>query len=103
MLIFEPQPGREQEADRVLARARASAEAAGWHCWAYRNEISAHEITLFLEGQPADGEPRPIFGTEIQELKALAARFEPIRSLVEHPIESRQPATGNRQPEGRSG
>jgi hypothetical protein len=102
VVIFEPQPGREEEADRVMARARASAAATGWHCWAYRNEISAHEITLFLEGPQQDGPARPIFGTEIQELQALASRFEPIRSLVEHPIESRQPATGNRQPEGRS-
>ena len=86
MLIFEPAPGREREADSLLARAHARAKAAGWHCWAYRNEISAHEITLFLEG-PQDGANRPIFGTEIQELRELASRFEPVRSLVEHPIE----------------
>ena len=88
MLIFEPRPGMESAADEVMARARASAEAAGWHCWAYRNEISAHEITLFLEGPQDSG--RPIFGTEIQELRDLSARFEPVRSLVEHPIVSNE-------------
>lgn len=87
MLIFEPRQGLEPEADRIMARARARAEAAGWHCWAYRNEISAHEITLFLEGPQQDGPARPIFGTEIQELRELASRFEPVRSLIEHPIE----------------
>ena len=74
--------------DRVLRSARARAEAAGWHCWAYRNEIASNEITLFLEGpQAASGVERPIFGSEIEELRALAARFEHVRSLVEYPIE----------------
>jgi hypothetical protein len=74
--------------DRVLRSARERAEAAGWHCWAYRNEIAANEITLFLEGpQARDGVERPIFGTEIEELRSLAARFERVRSLVEYPIE----------------
>lgn len=91
MLIFEPRQGSEADADRVMARARARAGAAGWHCWAYRNEMSAHEITLFLEGPQQDGPARPIFGSEIQELRDLASRFEPVRSLIEHPIED--PAT----------
>ena len=71
----------------MLRHARARAEAAGWHCWAYRNEIASNEITLFLEGPQQDGESRPIFGTEIEELRSLAARFEHVRSLVEYPIE----------------
>ncbi|MFI5280406.1 MAG: hypothetical protein ACHQU1_07915 [Gemmatimonadales bacterium] len=87
MLIFEPVPGKEPEVDRVLRHARARAEAAGWHCWAYRNEIASGEITLFLEGPLADGPGRPIFGSEIEELRALAGRFERVRSLVEYPIE----------------
>ena len=73
--------------DRVLRRARSRAEAAGWHCWAYRNEIAANEITLFLEGPQAGGPEQPIFGTEIEELRSLASRFERVRSLVEYPIE----------------
>ena len=85
MLIFEPQPGSEGRVEAVLRRARERAEVAGWHCWAYRNEIAAHEITLFLEGP--GGEQRAVFGTEIQELRDLAARFEPVRSLVEYPLE----------------
>ena len=72
--------------NRVLRSARARAEQAGWHCWAYRNEMASNEITLFLEGPKADGPERPIFGTEIQELRSLAARFEPVRSLNEYPI-----------------
>ena len=88
MLIFEPKPGREADADRVMARSRVSAEAHGWHCWAYRNDLSAHEITLFLEGPQEDGPLKPIFGTEIQELRELSARFEPVRSLSEHDIDS---------------
>ncbi len=87
MLIFEPRPGSELEADALLRSTRARAEAAGWHCWAYRNDLSAHEITLFLEGPAADGDERAIFGTEIQELRSLAARFEPVRSLSEYPLE----------------
>ena len=86
MLIFEPRPGAEAEVDRVLRSARERAEQAGWHCWAYRNEMAANEITLFLEGPQRD-EERPIFGTEIQELRTLSARFEPVRSLSEYPIE----------------
>ena len=73
--------------DRVLRAARARAEAAGWHCWAYRNEIAANEITLFLEGPQADGPEKPVFGSEIEELRSLASRFERVRSLVEYPIE----------------
>ena len=85
MLIFEPTPGCEARIDDILRRARERAEEAGWHCWAYRNEIAAHEITLFLEGP--GGEQRAIFGTEIQELRELTARFVPVRSLVEYPLE----------------
>ena len=90
MLIFEPVPGREPEADALLRSARGRAEAAGWHCWAYRNEIHPGEITLFIEGpadDPSAGPPAPIFGDEISGLRALARRFEPVRSLVEYPLE----------------
>jgi hypothetical protein len=76
--------------DRVLKSARLRAEGAGWHCWAYRNEITPNEITLFLEGPQAASE-RPIFGTEIQELRTLSARFEPVRSLTEYPIAIEEP------------
>ena len=85
-MIFEPRPGAEADVNRVLRSAKVRAEQAGWHCWAYRNEMGANEITLFLEGPKALGQERPIFGTEIQELKMLAARFEPVRSLAEYPI-----------------
>lgn len=91
MLIFEPRPGAEADVDRVLRSARARAEDAGWHCWAYRNEIASNEITLFLEGPKASGTERPIFGTEIQELRTLAGRFEPVRSLAEYPIVIEEP------------
>lgn len=94
VLIFEPSPGTEPEADVLLRSARQRAEAAGWHCWAYRNELRPHEITLFVEG-PREGaqagEPAAIFGGEIADLKALARRFEPVRSLVEYPLEGVQP------------
>lgn len=73
--------------DRVLRRARERAEAAGWHCWAYRNDLRANEITLFLEGPRRDGGDSAIFGTEIQELRGLSVRFEPVRSLSEYPLE----------------
>ena len=72
--------------DRVLRSAKARAEQAGWHCWAYRNEMAANEITLFLEGPKAGGPERAVFGSEIQELRSLAARFEPVRSLTEYPL-----------------
>ena len=71
--------------DRVLRSARERAEQALWHCWAYRNDLAANEITLFLEGPQPAGE-QPIFGTQIQELRTLSARFEPVRSLSEYPI-----------------
>ena len=48
---------------------------------------AANEITLFLEGPQAEGPQPPIFGTEIEELRSLASRFERVRSLVEYPIE----------------
>jgi hypothetical protein len=94
VLIFEPVPGAEPQVDALLRSARVRAEAVGWHCWAYGNEIHPGEITLFIEG-PADdpsSEPRaPIFGDEISGLKALSRRFEPVRSLVEHPLEAGAP------------
>ncbi len=86
MLIFEPREGAHAETARALRQARERAEAAGWHCWAYRNHLKADEITLFLEGQAEDGDP-PVFGDEIQRIRSLAARFEPVRSLVEYPLE----------------
>lgn len=88
VLIFEPQAGRHGEAGTVLLEAKARAAAAGWHCWAYRNELRAEEITLFLEG-PAGAAQGPVFGDEIQRLKALSGRFEPVRSLTEYPLEGR--------------
>ena len=88
MLIFEAESGSEERADGIMRAARARAEAAGWRCWAYRNEIAPNEITLFLEGPKAAGDEAPAFGDEIAELRALARRFEPVRSLVEHPLES---------------
>ena len=88
MLIFEPTPGNEERVEAVLRRAKSRAEAEGWHCWAYENELAGREVTLFLEGPrfPA-GQERPIFDMEIQELRALSSRFERVRSLVEHPLE----------------
>ncbi len=70
----------------MLRQARLRAEAAGWHCWAYRNHLKADEITLFLEGRAADGDA-PVFGDEIQRIRSLASRFEPVRSLVEYSLE----------------
>jgi hypothetical protein len=32
-----------------------------------------------------------VFADEISGLKALSRRFEPVRSLVEHPLEARAP------------
>jgi hypothetical protein len=88
VLIFEPAPGAGERVDAALRSARARAEEAGWHCWAYRNEIAPDEITLFLEGpRSPGGQERAIFGTEIQELRQLASRFEPVRSLMEYPLE----------------
>ena len=94
MVIFEPTPGTEPRADALLRSARDRAEAAGWHCWAYRNEIHPGEITLFIEGPGDDassGPAAPVFADEISGLKALSRRFEPVRSLVEHPLEARAP------------
>jgi hypothetical protein len=94
VVIFEPTPGTEPQADALLRSARHRAEAAGWHCWAYRNEIHPGEITLFIEGpadDPSAEPPAPIFGDEISGLKALSRRFEPVRSLVEHPLEAGAP------------
>jgi len=93
-MIFEPAPGTEPQADALLRSARERAETAGWHCWAYRNEIRPAEITLFIEGPadaPSSGPAAPVFGDEISGLKALSRRFEPVRSLVELPLEARAP------------
>ena len=76
--------------EALLRSARQRAEAAGWRCWAYRNEIHPGEITLFVEGRVPDsaaGAATPIFGDEITELRGLSRRFEPVRSLVELPLE----------------
>lgn len=88
-LIFEPAPGSEPETDAVLHAARERAARAGWHCWAYRNELRASELVLFLEGPAAEpGEPpAPLFGDEIAELRRLSRRFETVRSLIEHPLD----------------
>lgn len=94
VLIFELTPGTEPEADVLLRSARLRAEATGWHCWAYRNELRPNEITLFVEG-PRDGAQEgasaAVFGDEIADLQALARRFEPVRSLIEYPLEGVQP------------
>ena len=89
MLIFEPTPGAEPKVDELLHAARGRAEAAGWHCWAYRNEINSSELTLFIEGPgPAPGvDAAPVFGDEIAELRALSRRFESVRSLKEYPLD----------------
>lgn len=85
-------PGTEPQADVLLRSARQRAEASGWHCWAYRNEIHPAEITLFIEGPRDDAGPvAPVFGDEIGGLRALSRRFEPVRSLVELPLEEQQP------------
>ena len=88
-MIFEPAPEAWDRVDSILRAARARAEAAGWHCWAYRNELNADEITLFLEGpRSPDGPEGPIFDTEIVELRSLTRRFESVRSLIEYPLEA---------------
>jgi hypothetical protein len=88
VLIFEPEAAAWDRVDALLRAARARAEAAGWQCWAYRNELKGDEVTLFLEGpRSPSGEERPIFDTEISELRSLARRFESVRSLVEYPLE----------------
>lgn len=86
MLIFEPQAGRHADAAAAMRATHARAGESGWHCWAYRNELKAEEITLFLEG-PASAGDAPVFGDEIARLKALSQRFEPVRSLIEYPLE----------------
>jgi hypothetical protein len=89
VLVFEPAPDREAHVDEVLRRARRRAEQAGWHCWAYRNQINPSEIVLFVEGpEPGPGATdAPVFGDEIGDLRAHASRFEPVRSLVEYPLD----------------
>ena len=86
VLIFEPIVGFQGEAAQALRDARRRAATAGWNCWAYRNQLRADEITLFLEGPAVEGDP-PVFGDEIERIKSLAARFEPVRSLIEYPLE----------------
>ena len=47
---------------------------------------------MFIEGPREDARPAaPVFGDEIGGLKALSRRFEPVRSLVELPLEDAQP------------
>ncbi len=89
VLIFEPAPGAEARLDQVLRSARSRAERAGWHCWAYRNEIAPSELTLFIEGPEGepDAPPVPVFGEEISEIRALSRRFDPVRSLAEYPLD----------------
>ncbi len=89
VLVFEPAPGSEPRVDAVLQEAHRRAERAGWHCWAYRNEINASELMVFLEGPAPDaGAPAaPVFGDEISEIRALSRRFEPVRSLAEYPLD----------------
>ncbi|HTT68843.1 MAG TPA: hypothetical protein VMF70_12520 [Gemmatimonadales bacterium] len=89
MLIFEPTPGSEPKVEELLRGARRRAEAAGWHCWAYRNEINSSELTLFIEGPaPAPGaDAPPVFGDEIAGLRALSRRFESVRSLKEYSLD----------------
>ena len=89
MLIFDPSPGAEPRVDEILHAARRRAEAAGWHCWAYRNQINAGELVLFVEGpEPETGRPTaPVFGDEISEIRALSRRFESVRSLTEYTLD----------------
>jgi len=89
VLIFEPAPGAEPRVDELLRSARRRAAQAGWHCWAYRNEISASELMLFIEGpEPAPGGPAaPVFGDEIGEIRALSRRFDTVRSLTEYALD----------------
>jgi hypothetical protein len=89
VVIFEPSPGAEPRVDDVLRAARRRAEQAGWHCWAYRNEINASELMLFIEGPEAapGGPAAPVFGDEIGEIRALSRRFDTVRSLTEHVLD----------------
>ena len=85
VLILEPSPGAEPRVDELLRAARRRAAQAGWHCWAYRNEIHPGELMVFIEGpepQPG-GSVAPVFGDEIGELRALSHRFDAVRSLTE--------------------
>ena len=88
-MIFEPAAGAEPRVDEVLRAARRRADGAGWHCWAYRNEIHPGEFMLFIEGpEPEPGAPAaPVFGDEIGELRALSRRFETVRSLTEYALD----------------
>lgn len=74
--------------DEILVSARRRAEESGWRCWGYHDEIHPGEIVLFVEGPaaPPGGESAAVFGDEIQQLQALARRFEPVRSLVDYPL-----------------
>jgi len=101
---------RETDYLATLRELCRFADARGQRIWVFRNakdpqlfiefsesatEMShraqasrlPEEITLFLEG-PQRSQERPIFGTEIQELRDLSVRFEPVRSLSEYPIET---------------
>jgi len=86
VLIFEPSPGAEPRVHAVLHASRRRAEQAGWHCWAYRNQIQPSELMLFIEGpEPGPGGPAaPALGDEISEIEALSSRFDAVRSLTEY-------------------
>ncbi len=88
-LIFEPAPGAEPRVDEILHSARRRAEQAGWHCWAYRNEVNSSELVLFVEGPESGpgGAVAPVFGDEIGAIRALSSRFETVRSLKEYPLD----------------
>ena len=90
-LIFEPAAGTEPQVDEILRAARRRAEQAGWHCWAYRNEVNSDELILFIEGPESEpGAPvAPVFGDEISQIRALSRRFETVRSLKAYPLDDR--------------
>ncbi len=75
--------------DGILHSARRRAEQAGWHCWAYRNEVNSSELVLFVEGPEPEpgGAAAPAFGDEIGQIRALSLRFETVRSLKEYPLD----------------
>ena len=89
VLIFEPAPGSEPRVDELLRSARRRAGQAGWHCWAYRNEINPSELMLFIEGpEPEPGGPAaPVFGDEIGGIRALSRRFDTVRALTEYALD----------------
>ena len=70
----------------LLRAARGRAEQAGWHCWAYRNELNADEITLFLEGPRAQtGQERPISARDLMRATEafLTSSLDGVRPICE--------------------